>query len=238
MTVHNPYWEEIAPHVRQSELAWEGLQVDRYQMLDRIAQRDDPFKPLDIEKWIDRNSYVGKYSWTIPDPDALRFVVKFTKGGMVDPMAGTGYWAYLLKQWDVDVVCYDISPGEDNTWHQDADLWVPVEKMDGAEATAKHPDRTLMLAWPPYSQDVGARILAAYHGERVIYMGESNGGCTGDSGLHEALDEDWTEIAACRPVQWYGLHDDISVYERRLPGKELAMAGAASCGLASDPSAP
>ncbi|BCZ25284.1 hypothetical protein MTY59_51390 [Mycobacterium senriense] len=35
------------------------------------------------------------------------------QGGLLDPIAGTGYWAYLLTQLGVDVVCYDLNPGTD-----------------------------------------------------------------------------------------------------------------------------
>jgi hypothetical protein len=67
----------------------------------------------------------------------VAFVGKHAQGGLVDPMAGTGYWAYRLAQVAVNVV------------------------LDGAEAVALRPDRTLFLSWPPFAQDVGARILMA-----------------------------------------------------------------------------
>ena len=91
------------------------------------------------------------------------------EGGLVDPIAGTGYWAYLLAQLGVDVICYDSNPGTElltNGWHGD-DLYAEICAKDCAEAVALHPDRTLLLSWPPHGQDVGARILMAYKGKRV-----------------------------------------------------------------------
>jgi hypothetical protein len=54
-----------------------------------------------------------------------------------------------------------------NGWHGE-DLYAEICAKDGAEAVTLHPDRTLFLSWPPYAQDVGARILMAYKGVRVI----------------------------------------------------------------------
>jgi hypothetical protein len=66
----------------------------------------------------------------------VAFVAKHARGGLVDPIAGTGYWAYLLAQVGVDVVCYDLNPGTalvTNTWHG-ADLYAGVDVKDGAAA--------------------------------------------------------------------------------------------------------
>ena len=111
-----------------------------------------------------RQLLVRKYSWTIPD--TVAFIANHAQGALVDPIAGTGYWAYLLTYVGVDVVCYDLNPGTalaTNGWHDD-DLCVRVCAKDRAEAAGLHPDRTLFLSWPPPGQDVGARILTAYNG--------------------------------------------------------------------------
>jgi hypothetical protein len=42
---------------------------------------------------------------------SVAFVTKRAQGGLVDPMAGTGYTAYLLAQVGVNVVCWRRSGG-------------------------------------------------------------------------------------------------------------------------------
>ncbi|WP_152531363.1 hypothetical protein [Mycobacterium sp. UM_CSW] len=166
-----------------------------------------------------RQLLVRKYCWTIPDPDTVAFVAKHAHGGLVDPIAGTGYWAYLLAQVGVAVVCYDLNPGAalaTNGWHDEV-LHVDVGAKDCAEAAASHPDRTLFLSWPPHGQDVGERILLAYKGNRVIYVGDGQGGATGDDRMHRILETDWTEVDSRQPVQWWGQHDRVTVYERGQP---------------------
>jgi len=205
VTVDNPYWDAVREQVKVGYLFGETRQVMRWDLSgDRI----------DFEKYPDRHDFVGKYSWTVTDPDSVAFVARHAHNGLVDPMAGTGYWAYVLRQVGVDCACYDLRPRE-NPWHDGEALWVEVEKMDGAEAVLKHADRTLLLAWPPYSEPAGERVLHAYQGERVIYIGESASGCTGDEAMHDALEDEWEEVDEAVPVQWEGLHDRITVYARR-----------------------
>lgn len=201
----NPYWDALQPHVRSPEFEHEPPYVERWSSDGS-------------EVYLDRRPFTREYSWTITDPDSVGFVVGYAEAGLVDPMAGTGYWAYVLGQEGVDVVCYDESPGEDNPWHIDK-LWVPVTRMDGAEAVAKHPDRTLLLSWPPYNEPDGDEVLAAYAGDRVIFMGEGEGGATGDDDLFTRLDAEWQWCEEHMPIRWYGLYDRIAVYERR-PAKQ------------------
>jgi len=44
---------------------------------------------------------------------SVAFVTKHAQGGLVDPMAGTGYWAYLPAQVGVNVVCWTAP----KRWH-------------------------------------------------------------------------------------------------------------------------
>jgi hypothetical protein len=220
VTVDNPYWTEVRDSVTAGDFPWEGPCVARFRF-DMLGDKDPGVETLD------RHEFVGKYSWSIPDPVSLDFVAQHVVGGAVDPLAGTGYWAYLLGQLNVDVTCYDLQPGS-NPWHRDEALWTEVVEMDGADAAAKHADRTLILAWPPYGEDVGTRVLRAYRGERVIYIGELNG-CCGDDDMLDELDENWEAVAQRAPVQWWGLHDRITVYERKtVELVEAALASEAS----------
>jgi hypothetical protein len=56
--------------------------------------------------------------------------------------------------------------------------------------------------------------LLAYNGNRVIYIGEDRGRATGDDQMHGLLDTNWTEVDSREPVQWWGQHDRVTVYER------------------------
>ncbi len=204
--IDNPYWEMVKNCVETD--SFRGNPVVGEFRLDRTVEENMARSP-------NRQKLVRKYCWTIPDPDTVAFVAAHARGGLVDPIAGTGYWAYLLAQVRVDVACYDLNPGKElitNGWHDEV-LYAEVCAKDCAEAAAMHPDRTLFLSWPPFQQDVGARIMLAYKGKRVIYIGEGQG-ATGDEELRRILDSDWTEVDSHRPVQWWGVQDRVTVYER------------------------
>lgn len=200
----NPYWEAVRHAVKNGEYHWETPNIGRFEF---ERGPDDP-------PTLSRNDFVGRYTWTVTDPPSVEFVAEHAHGLLVDPMAGTGYWAYVLEPYGVDTACYDLDP-EENFWHKNQEHWVPIKQMDGADSVRLHAGRTLLLSWPPYSKDVGHRIVTAYQGERVIYIGEGEGGCTGDEALHDELDGDgWSLVTTHRPIQWYGIHDDIYVYQR------------------------
>ena len=209
--IHNPYWDAVRGDVRPGHFSWEGPMVGCPFVRDMS-------KPVrDRLSWeeprLDRHDFVRRYAWSITDPAAVQFVATYSRCRLLDPMAGTGYWAYLLRQLGIDVVCCDASPGE-NKWHKGAALWVPVPQNWAEVAVDEHPDRVLFLSWPPYGEPSAWRTLREFKGDRLIYIGEGEGGCTGDDDFHKLLDNEWHEVTWHRPVQWWGLHDVITVYER------------------------
>lgn len=135
------------------------------------------------------------FSWAVPDDGALDLIAKHSPGGVVEVGAGTGYWARMLADRGVDVVAYDLHPfrcgcgardwcsdGRNGTKAQ----WFDVQR-GGPDSAAAHPDRTLLLCWPPYGSPMAAQAVAAYHdagGRTVAYVGEGEGGCTGDDDLY------------------------------------------------------
>ncbi len=205
----NAYWDAVKDDVRPADTPWDpGPQVGAPDYTDPEWWRRN----------VGRNDYVRRYAWTITAPETVAFVVEHSGSAVVDPMAGSGWWAYLLGEAGVDVAASDLYlPGtDDNHWHRDVEPWVPITALDGVEAVRQHgAGRSLLLAWPPYDSPAGADILDAFQGDRVVFIGEGEGGCTGDDRLFALLDADWVEVAAHRPVQWYGIHDHVIVYDRK-----------------------
>lgn len=201
MKIDNPYWDEVGKRARRREWPYEGgLEIGNPMTRGET----------DYDAFTERYRLTPIYSWTITDPESLRFVAKYA-GKLFDPMAGNGYWAYCLQQMGVDVICYDLSP-QGNHWHPHGRTYVPVMEMDCAEAAGLHADRTMLLSWPPMDQ-AGERALTAYQGSRVIFIGEPPGGATGNDELYRRFGRAWTEKACHRPVQWWGIHDYITVFD-------------------------
>jgi hypothetical protein len=187
----NPYWDALR--------AGTAIPVDAAS-LDWTAV--GPLKALPAY----REFCAFRYAMTITDPATVTFVTMHANGRVIDPLAGTGYWTYLLRQAGIDVHACDLNPSDQT--------YVPVITGDAAPAAARTPDRTLLLSWPPYEGDVGERTLRAYRGARVIYLGEDFGGCCGSDTMFDLLRDEWTEVAAHTPIQWPGSRDHVTVFDR------------------------
>lgn len=219
--LHNPYWDAVKQHAKPAQTFFSG--EAKGLEIGGLSDRSDPAA---VEEWASgaafalREMAVRCWSWSIPDPDSLDFVVRYARGRIIDPMAGTGYWSYLLTQLGVDCVSYDLEPpqgadAKNNFYHGAGEQFVTVLPGDAADVvTVAGEDRTLFLSWPPYDSPVGYHTLKAYPGDRVIFIGEGEGGCTADDGFFHLLEKEWAPVDWHRPVQYYGLHDLIMVFDR------------------------
>lgn len=155
------------------------------------------------------------YSWATPTDRALTAIVE--RGPIVEIGAGTGYWAALLADRGADVVAYDIQPPP-NFWHRGENQWFDL-RTGSAELAGKHPDRTLFLCWPPYADRMATDALKAHMragGERLVYVGEGEGGCTGGYMFHRLVERFYVADAEIAIPQWEGLHDYLTCYTRKV----------------------
>ena len=56
--------------------------------------------------------------------------------------------------------------------------------------------------------------LSNYSGNIVAYVGEGNGGCTGNDEFHYQLAAHWDLEREVQIPVWYGLHDSLFIYRR------------------------
>ncbi len=206
----NAYWDAVRDHIEHDDL-FGGPVVDSY---GSIAFR----RTREIDIRCDRGELTSTYAWTVTDPATVAFVREHAGATVVDPMAGSGWWAHLLDQAGIAVLASDLNPPDGtkaNNWHRGGSH-VPVGRADAADAVALAPAAaTLLLSWPPYDADIGARIVEAFRGDRIIYIGEGWGGCCGDDTMFELFERDFDEVAEHRPVQFYGMHDFVTIYQRK-----------------------
>lgn len=162
---------------------------------------------------VSRKEYVVKYSWAIPNDEAIHEIAKHAP--IVEMGAGTGYWAYLLRQLKVDILAFDpYPPGLKDNPYCDPRQWTEV--LHGDHNVLKdYPDRTLFLCWPPYHKPAGADILKNYRGDVFLYTGETAGGCNGDDEFWEIVDRDFEEVKVIEIPQWPGIHDYFITFKRK-----------------------
>jgi hypothetical protein len=160
-----------------------------------------------------------RYSYAIPDDTALNLLA--VRAPIIEIGAGTGYWAYLLRQRGVDVLAFDAVPprtdAHANTFHRNdlavGTIWTEVV-TGGPEQAAAHPDRTLFLCWPPPGDPMAADALAVYHGQCVIFIGEWNPKTAADEAFFAALEESWELEQVYELPRWFGMKDRLSIWVR------------------------
>lgn len=158
---------------------------------------------LEVHAFVKRQDLVCKYAWAVPTQDALDVLAAHRP--ILEIGAGTGYWAYLLREhYGVDILAYDK--------HPPLTKWTGVLKGRPVKAR-KYPNRTLFLCWPPYSHPMATESLKYYQGQTVIYVGEWNA-CTADDEFHELLEAEWTQTQRVSLPNWIGIRDEMFVFER------------------------
>lgn len=173
--------------------------------------------------------FAARYSWAIPNEEALRVIQKY--GPVLELGAGTGYWASLLEKQGVDVKAYDdFSLASTPGYQMDANnknLWFQVEHGT-EESVLGHSDRTLLLCWPSDLNQMASNAIRLFEGQHVIYIGEPRGGTTGDDLFFHLLDEQFELLESVKIPNWPGYRDKLQVY-RRIPFGAAKRGG--GCGI-------
>ena len=159
-----------------------------------------------------RTELVTKYSWAIPNQEAIDEIVKYSP--IVEGGAGTGYWASLISQAGGDIVCYDIAPpGETHNIYQHKNQYHRVYLGD-SEMMKNHQDRTLMLCWAPYNTDMGYDHILSHQGKHLILIGEGKHGCTGNEKMFDYIDKHYHLIKNISIPQWDAMYDSLFIFSK------------------------
>lgn len=196
----------------KTETLWR--QVTKASPVDGYGRRVDT--SLDLNSWSDewqrRDHFRRLYSFAVPTPEAIAAIVKFVgERRLLEAGAGSGLWARLLADAGVDVTAVD-----NHAWSK-SDVphgkFYAVAQADAVEEAAGDYG-ALMLCWPDYATSMAADCLKRFRGDRVVYIGEGSGGCTGDDCFHEQLRK-WHEEEEVVIPQWPGLYDYLVLYRRK-----------------------
>lgn len=161
----------------------------------------------------ERSSMVRKYAWAIPSDEAVQKLVSLSP--VVEVGAGTGYWAKLVSEAGGDIRAFDSSPPKFGTnKYKHTEAWFPVERGQ-ANVTSRFAHRTLFLCWPPYNTGMATEAIRAYKGKTVVFVGESQGGCTGNDEFHDMLRDRFDRVESISIPRWSGIHDYMTVWNRK-----------------------
>jgi hypothetical protein len=177
-----------------------------------------------VHSFLRRDELITQFGFAIPNEEAITALAHCPQP-IVEVGAGLAYWAYLVKErYGVHVDCYDLdipptsakhgtNGGERHGYHFDREPWHPV-KGGTPESIGRKEYQTLLLIWPDYCSPMALQCLMKFTGSTVVYVGEGDGGCTGDNAFHEALEKEWTALGYIEHPQWSGLNDYMTIYRR------------------------
>lgn len=189
-----------------------------------------------------------RFSFGVPDESALERIATAAAGQVIELGAGTGYWARLLAERDVDIVAFDRypPPSAQNNWFAGVRPWYPV-RIGDERVLNGFAHRALLLVWPTKDEVWPAEALRHYYlagGQVVAYVGEPPGGRTGDDAFHALLGQYdrcwscaygaaavclcdiqplWRQFDECSLPSWPGFVDRLFIYRaRRQPAPPLS----------------
>jgi hypothetical protein len=174
--IRNPYydeWKKVEQESKRLDFSYRRSSDALFDISLSKEEHDLYFDELkEINAWVE--AYVHKYAWAIPNDDVLLEIAKYSP--LIEVGAGTGYWAWLLRQLGVDILAFDKYPPSQNStskseFHPDTDTWTEV--LQGDESVLDSiVDRTLFLCWPPSNHPMAFETLSRFRGSTFLFVGE------------------------------------------------------------------
>lgn len=167
-----------------------------------------------LELFRARSGMRREYSFAIPTKKAIRELVALSP--VVEMGAGTGYWSMLIGEGGGEVLSFDKYLGKVNKYAFTKSYGV-VQQGDENTLQGLGGRYCLLLCWPNYNTSFACDCVMAFRGNRLVYIGEGEGGCNANLDFFQLLDKDWTVTKNIDLPQWPGLNDRLSVYQRNVP---------------------
>ena len=175
----------------------------------------------------------------MPNEAALNAIASLNQP-ILEIGAGTGYWAWLLTQRNVNIIAYDLADshaGEKDRFRHSLVQDGGVEKVSCKE----YAGHALMLCWPDIVGDeattdadrgtFGVDTLQAYKGKTVVYIGElgpnvcraakgwgdpfPKGGSTSSAAFQEELQSNFELVKRVALPNWPPYNSHLTIWNRK-----------------------
>lgn len=215
-----PIWNPLKDYHKKWNIGFDPFDL-KMLMTNRKAKRLDKVEAESFAANYTRNIALRRdYSYAIPSDKIAQAIKDICKSDVIEIGAGLGYWAKYLEQFDINVLAFDPKGSDRAGYFNNDQEFHPVIE-GGIEQVPDNSDRALLLCWPPYKDPVAYEALSIYKGDYLIYIGESEGGCTADDMFFELLDKEWELVYSNHEVMdWWGLHSAEYIYKRKTVSME------------------
>lgn len=226
------------------------LYLEAQEDLFRLAYSLGEMPREDVEKLLkgdwdkdirDRRAFTMNFGWAVPCKEVVDAIKKHAREPLYDVLAGTGYWAKILRKAGINVVASDMHKiVNKNAYHQRKEdtgatnisgfIRPKKEKIIRRNALkVGYGFKTgrlkgdIFLSWVPYQTSFATDLLEMIPlGTRVFEIGEGLGGCTGDASFHKYLCDNFSAIHHEEVPNFTGIHDSLIIWEKNksLPIKQ------------------
>ena len=169
-----------------------------------LLKDDDPNAILEFqEEWQRRELFVKKYSWAVPSKEVINKIVEFIDNDKcLETGSGAGLWAYLLQQYNVDIIATDKKTTVYNYYYTD------VETLSDKDAMEKYNGKnTLLVCWSVTNP------TTSFKGNKIVYIGDRRKeyGCTDG----EPDENEWELVEKVQLSNWIYIRDFLAFYRRK-----------------------
>lgn len=172
--------------------------------------------PSPLVEGMKRDMFRQKWGFSIPSRSAVDSIARFASDRRIlDIGCGRGTWSALLMLAGCRVEAYDSF---DDGHIREGDCIVQAGVAEGSEAVASRSkvDDVLLLSWPPHWNDLAEDSLKAFRGDRLVYIGEKWGGCTGTDEFFDLLDLQWRLVKKVKLRNFGLINDAVWMYRRQM----------------------
>jgi len=223
-------WEEIKRHgPKSTSFLSKDIPYDEgeYETLVQYLQNKLNYSQEQAKQYLDtmpesqrRDYFIHNYGWSVPTQEAITELKKFIGNDTVLSIgSGYGLWAKLLQNIGINAIATTrLSDQDKGHMPKENHFFTEVENLDNIDSLNKYPEAgVLMMSWPPYNDTMAYDTLFHFRGNKIIYIGEGLGGCTGCDRFHNLLYNEWKEVEDMYIdiPQWQGIHDQVALYTRK-----------------------
>lgn len=162
--------------------------------------------------WTYRDYYSTNFSWSIPSLEAL-LLISQECFDIIEIYSGTGYWASLLNKLGCQIKCLDNYSWKEYSDNQTFGKHYIVNNIENYSLTSFE-NCNLMISWPPYGDEYCTEYLKKINPNKLIYIGEVEGGCCGSDSFFQEIDKNYKEIKSLKLYRWSGINDWLIIYEK------------------------
>lgn len=167
-----------------------------------------------------RYSFVEQFGFVLLSEQLLNQVSEFLENKTVCEIgAGTGWLSYNLQKKGIDITPVDYKPIQDSDFAFKK-LHTDILVANGIDYLENTLSDVVILSWPDYDTSFASQVLKSLKkGQTLIYIGEGDGGCTGDDEFFSLietktkLNKNVTESLQKSSLSWTGIHDTWYVFE-------------------------